>query len=79
MNKWRIGLALIFLYAAGYSFTAWTAEEADDGPGAFAVMVFGFLILGAYLLARCVSWISSRRENEARGFPIQPLEQAGEL
>ena len=47
MSKWRIGTVLDpFLYAAGFSFAAWAAEEADDGTGAFAVMMVGFALLG---------------------------------
>jgi hypothetical protein len=73
MSKLPVGLGLIFVYAAGFSFAAWTAEEPDEGPGAFAVMVLGFGLLGCYLLARLVSWLVDRRRPEARGFEVQLL------
>jgi hypothetical protein len=71
MPKLPVGLGLIFLYAAVFSWAAWTAEEPDDGPGAFAVMLVGFVFLGAYLFARFVVWLSDRPRAHARGFEVQ--------
>jgi hypothetical protein len=73
--RWRLGLALLFLYAAGFSLAAWTAETPVHGPGAFAVMVLGFLLLGLYLLMRWSAWLSHRQSTVRRGFPVLPPRQ----
>ena len=71
MAKVGIGLWLLFAYAASFAVAAWTAEEPDDGPGAFAVMVFGFVLLGTYLVARLITWLASRDGAEPHGFPVK--------
>src|SRR4051794_22963504 len=71
-RRFNIGPILLLAYAAFFAVGAWTAEEPDDGPGAAAVMVTGFLAMGVYYLWRLIIWLS-RPRSEPRGFPGEPL------
>jgi hypothetical protein len=71
-KRFHLGPLLLLAYAAFFAVGAWTAEEPDDGPGAAAVMVTGFLGLGLYYLSRLIDRLSGPR-TEPRGFPVEPL------
>jgi hypothetical protein len=68
----RIALLLVGTYAAVFAVSAWTAEPPDDGPGALAVMVVGFLLLAVYGFALLTERSWHRRRAQPRGFPVEP-------
>jgi hypothetical protein len=79
MMKWRVGLILLFVYAAAFSLAAWTADPPDDGPGAVAATAVGAVLLVGYGVARFGAWLARRPRTEARGFPVVPLGPSDQL
>jgi len=67
-------LAGLIILNIAIRVTDGTDPGNDGAGGGAAIMVLGFFALALIYIATGIQWLTTRKKQEPRGFPVEPMK-----